>query len=108
MDEIVVFITTQTKEEAEKIGRVVVENRLAACANILPSVNSIFSWKGKICREEEALMLLKSRAPLFEKLSETVKKYHSYAVPEIIALPISAGSPDYLQWLQENASPEKE
>jgi periplasmic divalent cation tolerance protein len=108
MDEIVVFITTPTREEAEKIGRIMVEEKLAACANILPSVTSFFSWEGKICREEETLILLKSRAALFEKLSEAVKQHHSYAVPEIISLPISAGSADYLKWVRENTLLERE
>lgn len=101
MDEIVVFITAPTKKEAEKIGRVMVEKKLAACANILPSVTSFFSWEGKVCREDESLMILKSRADLFEGLSEAVKKLHSYTVPEIIALPVSAGSADYLKWIRD-------
>ncbi len=108
MDEIVVFITTATRKEAEKIGRLMVEKKLAACANILPSVTSFFSWEGKVCREEETLILLKSRAALFEKLSHSVKQHHSYDVPEIIALPISAGSADYLKWVRDNTSLETE
>ncbi|MFQ5779508.1 MAG: divalent-cation tolerance protein CutA [Nitrospiria bacterium] len=102
MSEIVVFITTPTKEEGEKIGRLMVEKRLAACANILSSVTSFFAWEGKICREEESLVILKSRQALFERLSEAVKKHHSYSVPEIIALPLVAGSADYLKWIQDN------
>ncbi len=101
MDEIVVLITSASKEEAEKIGQLLVEKRLAACANILPTMTSIFSWEGNICREEEVLMVLKSRREIFEALVETVKRHHSYKVPEIIALPIVAGSEDYLKWVRE-------
>ncbi len=102
MDEIVVFITTRTRAEAETMATSLVEQGLAACANILPQVSSIFFWEGKICREDETLMILKSRKPVFEKLAEAVKEQHSYTVPEIIALPIIDGSPDYLKWLHEN------
>lgn len=102
MDEIVVFITTPSTEEGEKIGRYLVENKLAACANILPSVTSIFAWEGKISQEKEALIILKSKQGLFERLMQEVKKRHSYSVPEIIALPLAAGSPEYIKWIQKN------
>ncbi len=105
MDEIVVFITTASKEEAEKIGTALVEQKLAACANILPQITSIFSWKGRTCKETECLIILKSRSSLFEKLSATVKKGHSNEIPEIIALPIVSGSEAYLKWLHENTKP---
>lgn len=108
MHEIVVFVTTASQKEAEMIGRRMVEEKLAACANILPSVSSFFSWKEKICREEEVMIILKTRAVLFEKLSQAVKQLHSYTVPEIIALPISLGSDDYLKWVRENTPLERE
>jgi periplasmic divalent cation tolerance protein len=104
MDEVVVFITTPSVEEGEKIGRYLVENKLAACANILSPVTSIFAWEGKICQERESLVILKSKQELFERLSEEVKKRHSYSVPEIIVLPLVAGSPDYLKWIQQNTA----
>jgi periplasmic divalent cation tolerance protein len=102
MDEIVVFMTTSSTEEGEKIGRYLVENKLAACANILPFVTSIFAWEGKISQEKEVLVILKSKRELFDKLMEEVKKRHSYSVPEIIALPLVAGSSEYLKWIQKN------
>lgn len=105
MEEIVIYVTCASQEEAEKIARSLVEQKLAACANILPKVTSIFSWKGETCNETECMMILKSRLPLFEKLSATIKKLHGYEVPEIIALPIIAGSEDYLKWLYENTKP---
>jgi len=105
MDEIVVLITTPSKEEAEKLGRFLVEKKLAACANILSPISSIFSWEGKICHEQESLMILKTRRDCFARLSEEVKRHHSYSVPEIIALPVVEGSSDYLKWIWENTQP---
>lgn len=102
MDEIVIFITTPSQEEGEKIGRYLVEIKLAACANILPSITSIFSWEGNISREQESLVILKSKRALFEKITEEVRKRHSYSLPEIIALPLVAGFPEYLSWIEKN------
>jgi periplasmic divalent cation tolerance protein len=99
---ITVFVTTASEEEAATIGRAVVTQRLAACANVLTLKKSIFQWEGKICEEPECLMIVKSRLDLFEELSVTVKQLHSYTVPEIVAIPIVAGSPDYLNWIAEN------
>lgn len=98
--EIVVFVTTSSEEEAARIGRALVESGLAACANVLPRVRSIFSWEGKVSEEQESLMVLKTQADLFEDLAATVKKLHSYSVPEIIAVPITRGSADYLAWIR--------
>ncbi len=98
-DEIVVFVTASSEEEAVKIGRKLVEEGLAACANILPQVRSIFRWEGAVSDERESLMILKSRMGLFEDLVTRVKRLHSYSVPEIIALPIGQGSADYLKWI---------
>lgn len=102
MDEIVIFITTPSKEEGERIGHALVEKKLAACANILSPVSSIFSWEGKVCHEEESLVIIKSTKACFAKLAEEVKRLHPYSVPEIIALPLVEGSADYLQWIREN------
>jgi periplasmic divalent cation tolerance protein len=99
--EIVVFVTAASEEEAARIGRAVVEAGLAACANVLPGIRSIFRWEGKISEEQESLMLLKTRANLFEELVGAIKKLHSYKVPEIIGLPIGKGSADYLKWIRE-------
>jgi periplasmic divalent cation tolerance protein len=100
--EIVVLVTAATDEEAARIGRGMVEAQLAACANILPGVRSIFWWQGKISDEGETLLLLKSRSDLFEDLAEMVRQLHSYEVPEIIALPIVFGSQPYLSWIRQN------
>lgn len=100
--EIVVLVTAATEEEAVRIGRGVVEARLAACANVLPGIRSIFPWEGKISDEREVLLLLKTRSDLFDRVAEAVKGLHSYQVPEILGLPIEAGSTDYLAWIRES------
>ena len=99
---IVVFITTRSRQEAEAIGQVLVESRLAACVNISAGVRSIFRWQGAIENQEEALMLAKSRSDLLPSIIEVVKRLHSYTVPEVVALPILAGSSDYLTWVDES------
>lgn len=96
---IVVMVTVGGKQEAEKIAQQLLEEKLIACANILGPVSSHFHWAGKIDKAEEYLMLMKSRADLFEALSERVKALHSYEVPEVLALPILKGSKAYLDWL---------
>ncbi len=101
MENIVVFITASNEEEAAKIARALVEGRLAGCVNIVKGIRSIYIWQGKIEDESEVLMIAKTRRELFEALLEKVKGLHSYSVPEIIALPIVEGSPDYLNWLKE-------
>ncbi len=102
MDAIVVLISVPSCQEAEAIGASLVEMKLAACANIIPNVQSIFFWKGTRCCEPEFLILLKTRSALFDALCEAVKERHSYSVPEIIALPIVSGSQRYLEWVEEN------
>ncbi len=99
--EIVVLVTASSEEEAARIGRALVEGGLAACANVLPRIRSIFRWEGKVSEEQESLMVVKSRSDLFDDLARTVKSLHSYQVPEIIAVPIAHGSPEYLAWIHE-------
>ncbi|WP_447974507.1 divalent-cation tolerance protein CutA [Nitrospira sp. Kam-Ns4a] len=100
-NEIVVFVTTTSETEALRIARAVVEQELAACANVLPAIRSVFRWEGKVSEEHECLMILKSRAALFDELAAAIKDLHSYSVPEIIAVPIQRGWPDYLRWIHE-------
>ena len=100
-DSIVIFVTSGSSKEALKIGKTLVEDELVACANIIPQVRSIFHWKGEICDESEILLIMKSKAALFEKIVERVIELHSYEVPEIISLPILSGSKDYLHWIAE-------
>ena len=96
---IVVFITTATVEEAQRIANILVRSRKAACVNIVPEVHSIFRWHGKMDSADEALLIVKTREALLDELIELVKENHSYEVPEIVALPIVGGNPDCLRWL---------
>lgn len=100
-DKIVVFITAGSKAEAEKIAGSLVAEKLVACVNIIEGVQSIFNWQGRVSKESEVLMIVKTSAENFDKLAEQVKALHSYDIPEIIALPIISGSTDYLDWIEE-------
>lgn len=102
-DEIIVLITATSKEEAARIGTVLVNEHIAACVNIVPQIRSLFFWEGKTQDESEALLIAKSRQPLLERIIARVKALHSYSVPEVIALPIIGGSSEYLSWLRESA-----
>ncbi len=102
MSHIVVLVTTATREEAEKIMSHLLEQKLIACANIIGPVSSLFWWKGKINRQSEFLVLMKTRSSLFEKLARTIKQMHSYEEPEIIAVPITKGEQSYLNWLSRS------
>ena len=100
-DYIVVFVTAPSEKEGEKIAQALLEERLAACVNIVPGLKSVFRWKGKISTEEEVLLLIKTKDRLFEKLKKRVIELHSYDVPEVIALGILAGNEKYLDWLKK-------
>ena len=103
MDEaaaIVIFITAPTPDTGEEIGRILVTEGLAACVNIIPRITSVYIWEGKICKDEEVLLLVKSRKSLFPAIRDRVKLMHSYDIPEIISLPIIAGLQEYLDWLK--------
>jgi periplasmic divalent cation tolerance protein len=94
-----VLVTCPSIAEARRIGRSLVEKRLAACANILAGVESIYRWKGKVERAREVLVVMKTTAALLRELEREVKRRHSYEVPEFVALPIVAGSQEYLEWV---------
>jgi periplasmic divalent cation tolerance protein len=100
-DSMTVFVTCGSEEEALKIARALVEERIAACANLVSPIRSIYRWEGKVCDEKEWLLILKTQRGKYQKLEERVKALHSYSVPEIIALPITEGSPSYLRWIEE-------
>lgn len=97
---VVIFVTTSSKDEARAIAEALVSLKLVACANILGSVQSIFRWEGKLCEENETLVILKSVKSRVEEVVKKVRQLHSYDVPEIIALPIIGGSEDYLNWVE--------
>ena len=101
-DKFVVLVTCSTATEARRIARAVVEAKLAACVNILPGdVQSIYRWEGKVESAREHLLLIKTSRKRLAKLQAAVERMHSYDVPEFIAIPIAAGSPAYLAWLED-------
>lgn len=100
-DLIQVSTTTEKREDAEKIARALVERRLAACVQIVGPIDTTYWWKGKIERNPEWLCLIKSRKALYAELEKAIKEMHPYETPEIIAVPIVAGSNEYLDWIGE-------
>ena len=103
-DSLVVFVTCGSEEEALKIAHALVEERMAACVNLMSSIRSIYRWEGKIWDEKEWLLIIKTQTARVEDVEKKVQSLHSYSVPEIIALPIVTGSPSYLNWLKEMTS----
>ena len=100
----VVLITTKSSPEARRIAQKLIEKKLVACVNIVAKIQSFFRWQGKVCSEQEALMIIKTRKSCFKSLVQAVKSLHSYSVPEIIALPIVEGNADYLKWIDASVS----
>lgn len=99
--------TTETKKEAQKIARYLVEQKLAACVQISGPIESTYRWKGKVETAAEWLCLIKTRENLFKKVETSIKKLHSYETPEIIAVPIIKGSREYLTWLDSESNKNK-
>ena len=100
--EIVILCTCSSSEEAQRIATHLLQQRLAACVNVLPSVRSHYWWQGAIESADENLLVIKSSAVLFPEVEQAVRSVHSYDVPELLALPVLAGSDDYLSWLRAN------
>lgn len=101
-----VMTTTETKDEADRIARLLVEGGLAPCVQVVGPITSTYSWQGRIETAEEWQCLIKTREDLFEQVERSIKSAHSYETPEIIALPISAGSREYLDWMAGLLPPE--
>ena len=95
----IVFCTCPDKDTAEKIASLLVENKVAACVNIVPNITSIYRWQGQLERAEEVLLLIKARQDTYSALESLIKKHHPYQLPEIIAVAIERGLPDYLNWI---------
>src|SRR5215813_739659 len=98
-DPIAVFLTAHNGEEATRLADLLIGAQLAACVQILPEMESVFRWQGEIARESEILLIIKTTADKFGDLEREVRALHSYEVPEIVAIPIVAGSSPYLEWL---------
>ena len=101
-DSIVVLMTAGSREEAARLAEMLVGSKLAACVQIMPEMESVYRWKGKIHRDPEVLLFVKTTTANFADLEREVRALHSYEIPEIIALPITAASEPYLAWLTEN------
>lgn len=99
-DVLVVLVTTPTADAAAELARALVEARLAACGNVVPGLRSIYRWEGAVQDEPEALLVIKTTRALFEPLREAVLRRHPYQVPEVVALPVEAGSAPYLDWVR--------
>ncbi|TMA11940.1 MAG: divalent-cation tolerance protein CutA [Deltaproteobacteria bacterium] len=98
---IVVYVTVGSAEEGKKLGRALVEERLAACVNRIGAIHSIYRWQGQVEESSEELLIIKTKRDLFDRVKQRVQELHSYSVPEIIALPILEGNDSYLKWLDE-------
>lgn len=99
-DALVVLVTAPNPDKAAEIARTLVEERLAACGNVVPGLRSIYRWEGKVQDDAEALLVLKTTRARFEALRDRVLALHPYEVPEVIALPVEAGSARYLDWIE--------
>ena len=100
-DALVVLVTAPSPDQAAELARALVEERLAACGNVLPAIRSIYRWEGKVHDDAEALLVLKTTRGRFEALRDRILALHPYDVPEVIALPVEAGSAAYLAWIAE-------
>ena len=105
-DKIVVMVTVGDSAEATKLAKDLVDKKFAACVNVIPSITSWYWWEGKVTEDQEVLLIMKTSREKFAELQKEVERLHSYAVPEIIALPIVAGSANYLNWIEENVKNE--
>jgi periplasmic divalent cation tolerance protein len=99
-----IYVTTGSSEDARRIGEALVRERLVACVNILPAIESIYWWQGAIQHDNEAVLIAKTRADLVESVVARVRALHSYSVPCVVALPIEAGNPAFLRWIEEETA----
>lgn len=100
--EILVLVTAPAEEEARRIANALVEERLAACVNIVPTIESTYRWEGRVTTDREALLIIKTTDERYSQLEQRVKELHSYTTPEVIAVKIERGSPEYLSWLNDS------
>jgi len=97
----IVYITTGSFDEAAKIGKMLVEESLSACVNIIGGMHAIYRWQGKIQTDEECVLIAKTRTHLIEPVTVRVKECHSYECPCVVAIPVVGGNPDFLDWIDE-------
>ena len=97
---VLLYITASDQEEAVRIGHALVEERLAACANVIPSMRAIYRWQGAVQDEAESVLIVKTEASLAETVTARIKALHSYEVPCVLVLPVSGGNADFLRWIE--------
>ena len=103
-DKRIVFTTSGSEDEAQRIAHHLVENQLAACVNVIPRIESVYRWQGKVESNREWLLLIKTTAAKFAAVRDAIRELHSYELPECVALAIDDGSPDYLLWLEQSVA----
>ncbi|MBI3018880.1 MAG: divalent-cation tolerance protein CutA [Deltaproteobacteria bacterium] len=101
-DAISVLSTMGSKKEAQNLAKILVKEKLAACVQLVPGLESFYFWQNKLCQDKEVLMIIKSRRVLFSKLVKTIKKHHSYEIPQILALPIVGSTASYFRWMKNS------
>ena len=101
-DKIVILSTCATEEEAERLARLLVDARLAACVSVIPRMRSFYRWKGAVESSDECLLVIKSSRELFDSVRARIETAHSYEVPELLALPVVDGAANYMNWLDAN------
>ena len=101
----IVLSTAGSQEEAQKIAHALVERRLAACVNIVPQIESVYRWQGKVESATEWLLIIKTQARVFEQVRDAIKELHSYELPECVMLEIADGSREYLKWINQTLNP---
>ena len=100
MSALIIFVTVPNRRAANRLARALVKERLAACVSLVPKVESYYRWKGKMERSSELLLLIKTTSRRYPTLQKRIRTLHSYTVPEILALPVVRGNPEYLAWLE--------
>ena len=103
-DAIVVLTATDSEGEAVRIGKMLVQERLAACVNIVPNVRSLYAWRDKFCDQREWILLVKTRRSLFDRLKTRILELHTYEVPEVVSLSVLDGHDAYLQWIFDSTA----
>ena len=98
------YVTAGSEAEAKTVGRALVEDRLAACANVIPGMASIYWWEGTVHEESEAVLIVKTRDDLVERAVAKIKEVHSYDCPCVVAFPIAGGNPDFLNWIEKETT----
>lgn len=105
MKPLLVYITAKDKKQARRIGKTIITEKLVACVNIIDGVNSLYFWEGKLCDDTEAVLVAKTADTSLDRLVERIKELHSYSVPCVVALPITGGNGDFLEWIKRETAP---